>query len=76
MVQLQQGTHQHCLMAQSALILMSKTKAKSLGLKPLATIKAMATIGMDPAIMGYAPVPAINKALKKAKLKISDIENN
>jgi acetyl-CoA acyltransferase len=58
----------------SALIIMSKTKAKSLGIQPLATIKTMASVAMDPAIMGYAPVYAVKKALKKANLKITDID--
>lgn len=34
----------------------------------------MATVGLDPAIMGYGPVPAVKKALKKANLSVSDID--
>jgi acetyl-CoA C-acetyltransferase len=56
------------------LILMSKEKADALGLKPLAKIKSFATIGLDPAIMGYGPVESTRKALKTAGLKMSDIE--
>lgn len=56
------------------LILMSKEKAAELGLKPLASIKSFATIGLDPSIMGYGPVEATRKALKNAGMKISDIE--
>ncbi|MDR2684828.1 MAG: acetyl-CoA C-acetyltransferase [Prevotellaceae bacterium] len=56
------------------LILMSKEKADRLGLKPLAKIKAYATAGLDPQIMGYGPVYATQKALKNAEMKIEDIE--
>jgi len=52
---------------------MSAERAKSLGLKPRAKIKAMAAAGCDPSIMGYGPVPAVQKALKRANLQISDI---
>jgi acetyl-CoA acyltransferase len=58
----------------SAVLMMSSQKAKDLGLYPLAKIKSMATAGVDPAIMGYGPVPAINKALKRCRLEIEDIE--
>jgi acetyl-CoA acyltransferase len=57
----------------SAVLMMSATKAKDLGLQPIAKVKAMATAGVDPAIMGYGPVPAVNKALKRGKLEIGDI---
>lgn len=56
------------------LILMSKDKADALGLKALVKIKSFATIGLDPAIMGYGPVEASRKALKNAGLQISDID--
>lgn len=56
------------------LILMSKDKADELGLKALAKIKSFATVGLDPAIMGYGPVEASRKALKNAGMKISDID--
>ncbi len=58
----------------SALLMMSETKAKSLGLEPLARIKSMATVGLDPSTMGYGPVPATQKALKKASLNMEDID--
>ena len=57
----------------SAVLMMSATKAKDLGLQPIAKVKAMATAGVDTAIMGYGPVPAVNKALKRGKLEIGDI---
>jgi acetyl-CoA acyltransferase len=58
----------------SAMLVMSADKAKALGLKPLAKIRAMATAGCDAAIMGYGPVPAVQKALKRAGLTIEDID--
>ena len=57
----------------SAMLLMSGAKAMALGLKPLARIKSMAVAGCDPSIMGYGPVPATKKALKRAGLTIADI---
>jgi acetyl-CoA C-acetyltransferase len=59
--------------AAAALVLMSKEKAKELGLTPMVTIVAQGAAGVDPAVMGYAPVPASQKALKKAGLAITDI---
>lgn len=56
------------------LVLMSKEKADELGIEPLATIVSYATGGVDPAIMGYGPVPTVEKALKRADLKLEDIE--
>jgi len=58
----------------SALLVMSGDRAKALGLEPLARIRAMATAGVDPSIMGYGPVPAVKKALARAGMKLSDIE--
>lgn len=58
----------------SAMLLMSADKAKSLGLQPRAKIKSMAVAGCDAAIMGFGPVPATKKALKRAGLSMDDIE--
>lgn len=58
----------------ACLIVASEKKAKDLGLSPLARVKSMSCVGVDPAIMGYGPVPATQKALKKANLKINDCE--
>ncbi|MBF0236142.1 MAG: acetyl-CoA C-acyltransferase FadA [SAR324 cluster bacterium] len=58
----------------SACIVMSADRAKELGLKPLAKIRSMAVAGLDPSIMGYGPVPAVKKALKRAGLTIDDID--
>ena len=57
----------------AALVLMSKEKAKKLGLIPLVTILAQGAAGVDPEIMGFGPVPATQKALKKAGLAIKDL---
>lgn len=57
-----------------ALVVMSREKAVELGLEPMAIIKSYATAGVDPAIMGTAPVPASKKALEKAKLTVSDLD--
>jgi acetyl-CoA acyltransferase len=56
------------------MIIMSYERAKSLGLTPMAKVRAMAAAGCDPSIMGYGPVPAVNKALKRAGLTTKDIQ--
>ncbi len=58
----------------SGMLIMSEQKAKELGLTPRARIKSMAVAGCDPSIMGYGPVPASQKALKRAGLDIKDID--
>jgi acetyl-CoA acyltransferase len=58
----------------SAMLLMSAERAKALGLKPRAKIRSMAVAGCDAAIMGWGPVPATEKALKRAGLSINDIQ--
>ncbi|GAA3549786.1 acetyl-CoA C-acyltransferase FadA [Zobellella aerophila] len=58
----------------AAMLVMSADKAAALGVKPRARIKAMAVAGCDPSIMGYGPVPAVHKALKRAGLGIQDID--
>ncbi len=58
----------------SAMLMMSSDKAKSLGLTPRVKIRGMGVAGCDPATMGYGPVPATKKALKRAGLSIEDIE--
>lgn len=58
----------------SAMLVMSADKAKALGLTPRVKIKGMGVAGCDPATMGYGPVPATNKALKRAGLSIDDID--
>ena len=58
----------------SAMLLMSAERAQALGLKPRAVIRSMAVAGCDAAIMGYGPVPATQKALKRAGLTMADIQ--
>jgi acetyl-CoA C-acetyltransferase len=58
----------------AAVVVMSAKKAKELGLKPLATIKAFGTTGLDPKVMGMGPVSATKKALQRAGWKASDVD--
>ena len=58
----------------AAVLVTSDKKAKVLGLKPYASIVSYAVAGVDPSIMGIGPVPAIQKALDKAKLSLDDID--
>lgn len=55
-------------------VIMSREKAVELGVKPLALIKAHASAGVDPSIMGLGPVPASQKALSKAGLTVDDLD--
>ena len=58
----------------AALLVMSETKAKKLGLTPMARIRSTGVAGVDPRFMGVGPVPATQKALQKAGLTINDID--
>ncbi|WP_432455237.1 MULTISPECIES: acetyl-CoA C-acyltransferase FadA [unclassified Agarivorans] len=58
----------------SAMLIMSAEKAAELGLPIRAKVRAMAIAGCDPSIMGYGPVPATQKALKRAGLTLEDID--
>ncbi|WP_020409423.1 acetyl-CoA C-acyltransferase FadA [Hahella ganghwensis] len=68
------GTSSQLTDGAAAMLLMSAERAEALGLTPIARIRSMATAGCDPAIMGYGPVPATKKALKRAGLKVEDID--
>ncbi|MSO93262.1 MAG: thiolase family protein [Rhodospirillales bacterium] len=57
----------------AALLLMSGKRAKALGLKPMARWVASQTAGVDPGVMGYGPVPATEKLLKRLGLRVGDI---
>jgi fatty acid oxidation complex beta subunit FadA len=57
----------------AAVILMSAQRARDLGIKPMAKIRATAVAGVRPEIMGWGPVPSTQKALKRAGLSIKDI---
>jgi acetyl-CoA acyltransferase len=58
----------------AAAIVTTKARADALGVKPLAWFRAFATAGVDPAIMGIGPVPAVRKLLAKTGLSIRDID--
>ena len=58
----------------AAALLMRRDKAESLGLTPLGTLRAFVTAGVDPAIMGIGPIPAVRKLLAKTGLAIGDID--
>jgi len=58
----------------AAVIVMSESKAKQLGLQPLARIVAFASAGVDPAIMGTGPIPASTKCLEKAGWSAADLD--
>ncbi|MEM9488131.1 MAG: thiolase family protein [Myxococcota bacterium] len=58
----------------AAALVMSKEKADELSIKPLGYLRAFTTVGVDPAIMGIGPVPAIGKLLEKTGMKLSDID--
>jgi acetyl-CoA acyltransferase len=58
----------------AAMLIMSPEKAASLGLKPLVRVLASAIVGVEPAVMGTGPVPATQKALHRAGLKLSDVD--
>jgi 3-oxoadipyl-CoA thiolase len=58
----------------AAMLLASKESVRKYSLKPMAKVIAMAVAGVDPAIMGIGPVPATQKALKRASLSIANID--
>lgn len=58
----------------AAVLVMSESKAKELGLEPLATIAAYSSAGVDPAIMGTGPIPATQLCLKKAGWSTDDLD--
>ncbi len=60
--------------AASTMILMAKETAEAKGIKPMATIRSIGFAGVDPTIMGAGPVPASQKALKKAGLQAQEVD--
>jgi len=58
----------------AAVIVMKESKAKALGLAPVARIVAFASAGVDPAIMGTGPIPASTKCLQKAGWTVADLD--
>lgn len=58
----------------AAVVLTSGEYAKKHGLKPLARLVSWSVVGVEPSLMGIGPVPAIREALKKANLKLEDLD--
>jgi len=58
----------------SAALVVEASRARSLGLRPMARIVATAVAGVDPAVMGLAPIPATRKALDRAGLTVADLD--
>ena len=56
------------------MLLVEGSRARELGLKPLARVISTAVAGVDPAIMGYGPVPATRKALDRAGISVADLD--
>lgn len=69
------GTSSQITDGASCMIVMSAQRAKDLGIQSMAVVRAMAVAGVDPAIMGYGPVPSTQKVLKRAGLTINDISH-
>uniref|UniRef100_A0A3Q3WPA6 Uncharacterized protein n=1 Tax=Mola mola TaxID=94237 RepID=A0A3Q3WPA6_MOLML len=58
----------------AATVLMSQSEADRRGLKPMARIVSSAQVGLDPAVMGTGPIPAIRKAVEKAGWQLSQVD--
>ena len=68
------GNSSQISVGAAALLVMSEERAKELGLTPKVRVRAMAVAGVDPSVMGIGPVPAVHKALERAKLTLADID--
>jgi acetyl-CoA C-acetyltransferase len=60
--------------AAAAVVLMSDSRARELGVEPLGYLRSWAAAGVHPHVMGVGPVPAIRKALGKAALTLEDMD--
>ena len=58
----------------AAVVVMSATRAKELGLQPLARVRAYASAGVEPRVMGIGPIPASRRAMEKAGVQAKDID--
>lgn len=67
------GNSSQISVGAAAALMMSEDKAKELGYQPLARVRAMAVAGVAPEEMGIGPVPAINKVLQRANVKLTDV---
>ena len=68
------GTSSQITDGAAAMLVMSAERANALDLQPMARVVSIAAAGVDPAIMGYGPVPATRIALKRAGLTINDVD--
>jgi len=68
------GTSSQFSDGASAMLVMAAEQAQALGLSPIARVISLGLAGVDPSLMGYAPVPATQQALQRASLTIEDIE--
>ncbi|UAW97000.1 acetyl-CoA C-acyltransferase FadA [Halopseudomonas nanhaiensis] len=68
------GTSSQITDGASCMIVMSAERAQALGLEIKGVIRSMAVAGVDPAIMGYGPVPSTQKALKRAGMTMADVD--
>ena len=57
----------------AAVVVTKESRAKELGCKPIVSVKASAVAGVDPAIMGTGPIPAVQKLLKNTGMTLDDI---
>jgi len=58
----------------SAVSLVEADRARELGLRPMARVVSTAVVGVDPAVMGIAPIPATRKALERAGITVADLD--
>jgi acetyl-CoA C-acetyltransferase len=58
----------------ACLVVMGRSRAEAAGMEPLASIRAYSSVGIDPALMGMGPVPAVQKVLRVADLRLEDID--
>jgi acetyl-CoA C-acetyltransferase len=58
----------------AAVVVLSEEKATALGVEPMARIVAYASAGVDPAVMGIGPVPAVRKLLEKTGVRLEDVD--
>ena len=58
----------------SVMLVMSAERAAALGLAPIARVRAMTVVGVDPSIMGYGPVPSTRAALAKLGMTMDDVD--
>jgi acetyl-CoA C-acetyltransferase len=58
----------------AAVLVMAESKAEELGLTSWGTVESYASVGVEPKVMGIGPIPAVRKALQKAKLQLTDVD--